>query len=88
MSQLFETFRRRASSQGSAMSSFCSGLRLSKSRFATASGFSSRQVEAQTGAFDRAAAAATPAVGTGLMILRHGILLFLLPVIRFPPRGT
>src|SRR5436305_2722185 len=61
ISQLFETFWRRGSLQPKQMSSFCSGLRLSWNFLTSVSGFSSRQVEAQTGALETAAAAAAPA---------------------------
>src|SRR5690348_1551196 len=62
MSQLLETFVRFSSSQPKQTFCFCSGLRLSWKRLMSASGFSTRQVDAHTGAFAAtAAAAATPA---------------------------
>ena len=50
-----EAFCRRGSSQPKQIFSFCSAFRLSWNRFTSASGFSIRQVDAHTGAFDRAA---------------------------------
>src|SRR5689334_25415847 len=67
MSQLLETFVRFSSSQPKHIFCVCSGLRLSWKRLISASGFSTLQVDAHTGALAPAVARAkagraTPAV--------------------------